>query len=76
MRIPAYQAPPRLLELTADGYDLNGITSLRATSLNKYQPLPRRAACMDNLPAHYRWGLPQDVDTARRVYKAILAQNL
>jgi len=73
MKLPAnYRKRTQPPELTADGYDMNHMASLRASVQNKHQPMPRRAACMDCLPEHYRVGLPEDVDACRKQYKDIL----
>jgi len=75
VKLPALKPKHKEVELTPDGYSLDGLASLRSTVLNEHQPLPRRAACLDALPAEYRCGLPAEVDDARQEFKAFLVHG-
>ena len=73
MKVPSLKSKPPDLDI--DGNDLDAIAWQRVAIRNGRLSMPKRAACLDNLPPDYRIGLPEDVDTARKQYKKFLVNG-
>ena len=75
MKIPCQPKRPKLVKLTADGYDLEWLTHLRVATKSKHLSMPQKCAALDCLPEQYRFGVQPEVVRARREYLDYLTQE-